>query len=93
MAKVTSLRIEEMMEKSEFEVIEMFGKTTVVVCKLPNGFVLTESSSCVEPADYDLAIGTRICKKRIEDRIWELEGYLAQHMLTMPPVGNTVIGE
>lgn len=56
-----------------------FGlKTTVVQATLPNGFVITESSSCVDPANYNQDIGVDICMKRIEDRLWELEGYRLQ---------------
>jgi hypothetical protein len=91
MPKVTSDRINELMGKSEFRSTQMFDKTTVVSCKLPNGFVISESSSCVDPKDYDHELGVHICKKRIENRLWELEGYLAQHMMAMPPVGARTV--
>ena len=53
-------------------------KTTLVVCVLINGFTITETSSCVDPANYDEQIGVDICKKKIEDKIWFLLGFLLQ---------------
>jgi len=54
------------------------GKTTVVIITLANGFELTESSSCVDPANYSEEIGRRICVERIRDRVWHLLGFLLQ---------------
>ena len=42
---------------------------------MPNGFVIVASSSCVDPSNYDPEIGIKICKKEIENKLWELEGY------------------
>lgn len=75
MAKVTKEHIEKLMTDSSYEVKKMGQKTTIVACTLPNGFVVVESSSCVDPVNYDQELGTRIAKKRIETRLWELEGY------------------
>lgn len=63
---------------------EFHGKCTVVVAQLPNGFILTESSACVDPANYDVNIGIECCKKRIIDKIWLLEGYRLQCRLSEP---------
>lgn len=75
---ITQDDINAIVEKTHFAVEEFHGKCTVVVAKLPNGFILTESSACVDPANYDVNIGTEICKNRIVNRIWELEGYRLQ---------------
>lgn len=56
----------------------VFDKCTVVYCQLPNGFVIVESSACVDPGNYDENTGIDICMKKIEDKIWELEGYRLQ---------------
>ena len=79
MGKVNKEHIEKLIEDSDFNVAKMFDKTTVLSCKLPNGFVITESSSCVNPADYDEDLGVAICIHRIKNRLWELEGYLSQN--------------
>lgn len=54
------------------------NKTTIVVATLPNKFVIVESSSCVDPANFDEQIGQDICMDRITNKIWELEGYCLQ---------------
>lgn len=75
---VTQEDINNIVEKTEWTVEEFHGKCTVVVAKLPNGFILTESSACVHPANYDVKIGFECCKERIIDKIWHLEGYRLQ---------------
>lgn len=72
---VTKRQIDELLEESEIKVETVYDKVTVVNCKLPNGFVITESSGAVSPANYDKEIGTKICMERIENKLWELEGY------------------
>ena len=78
---VTKERIEEIMTKSNIVVDTVFGKCTVVSCRLPNGFVIVESSACVDPDNYDEDMGVEICLDRIENKIWELEGYRLQEEL------------
>ena len=72
---VTQGQIKELLDKSEIVVKTVYDKVTVVSCKLPNGFVITESSGAVDKANYDENIGKEICMQRIEDKLWELEGY------------------
>jgi len=56
-----------------------FGKPcTYVTVRMKNGFTLRESTTCVDPANYDEEIGKQICLKRIEDKIWFLLGYALQ---------------
>lgn len=75
---VTQEQINDMLTAAFVETYTLWGKTTVVSVKLENGFVLTESSSCVDPANYNHKIGFEICMRRIENRLWELEGYKLQ---------------
>ncbi len=53
-------------------------KTTFVQATLLNGFTLTETSSCVDPANYDEAMGAEICMGNIKNQIWFLLGFLLQ---------------
>lgn len=76
--KITQDDIDSILEKTHWTEREYYGKCTVVVAQLPNGFILTESSACVDPVNYDMGIGVEICKKRITNKIWELEGYRLQ---------------
>jgi hypothetical protein len=78
---ITDEYIAEIMDNSEFEVHTVFDKCTVVSCRLPNGFVITESSACVNPEDYDAELGKEICFNKIADKIWELEAYRLQQFL------------
>lgn len=80
---VTQSVIDELMESCDIAVTTAFDKCTIVACKLPNGFVIVESSSCVDPANYDEDMAIDICMKNIEKKLWELEGYLLQNKLYM----------
>ncbi len=54
------------------------GKTAIVCATLVNGFEIVESSSCVDPANYDERMGEGIALKRIKERIWNLLGFALQ---------------
>lgn len=62
----------------EVEDMVIGKKTTVVQATLKNGFTITESSSCVDPSNFDHEVGKEICLKRIQDKIWFLLGFLLQ---------------
>lgn len=79
---ITQKDIDNIVQRTQWTVEEFHGKCTVVVAKLPNGFILTESSACVDPINYDVNIGVEICKKRIIDQIWYLEGYRLQGLIS-----------
>lgn len=76
--RVTKEQIEQLKAGAEVNVQTLFGKCTVVTVRLRNGFVLTESSACVDPENYDETMGLEICLERIENKLWELEGYALQ---------------
>lgn len=78
---VTQEQIDFLLDNSVVEIETIFGKTTVVSYQLPNGFVIVEASSCVDAANYDEELGAEICKKRIENKVWELEGYKLQSQI------------
>lgn len=63
------------------ETIKVGEKTTLVTVTLLNGFTLTESSSCVDPANYDHDMGKEICLNKIIDKVWFLLGFLLQSAL------------
>lgn len=76
--RVTQEQIDILLNNSDIEVKTVFGKCTTVAVKLKNGFILTESSACVDPANYDAELGKKLCLQHIENRLWELEGYALQ---------------
>jgi len=75
---VTQEQINEILNRAEINVQTVFDKCTLVTVKLENGFVLTESSACVDKTNYNQEIGKEICLKKIEDKLWEIEGYKLQ---------------
>lgn len=76
--KVTRERIDHLLNSANVKVETVFGKCTTVVMQLENGFILTESSACVDPENYDPQLGKKLCYKHIENRLRELEGYALQ---------------
>lgn len=75
---LTQKDINDIIKETEIKVLTMFDKTTIVVAKLPSGFVIVESSSCISPENYNVNLGKEICIERIKNKIWELEGYKLQ---------------
>ncbi|MER2226135.1 MAG: Gp49 family protein [Carnobacterium sp.] len=69
------MHIKELLNESLIDKQVVFDKCLIVSVKLPNGFIIVESSACINPKDFDIEIGINICMKRIEDKLWELEGY------------------
>lgn len=55
--KVTQAEIDLLLNSADVQVRTEFGKCTVVTVRLRNGFILTESSACVDPANYDVELG------------------------------------
>jgi len=78
---VTKEQIEAILSQSKHYDAKLGTKTTAVTVVLPNGFEITETSACVDPANYSHDIGVSICKKRLVDRLWMLEGYALQNKL------------
>lgn len=60
------------------ESMTMGEKTTVTQITLKNGFIITESSSCVDPKNYSMEIGEEINLEHAKNKIWELLGFLLQ---------------
>lgn len=58
--------------------VQFNDKTTVTQATLKNGFVLTESSSCVDASNFDMKIGEQCCMEQIEHNVWFLLGFLLQ---------------
>lgn len=54
----------------------LLGNHTVVLVKLRNGFTLIAESACVDPANYDHAIGERYALEKAKKHVWELLGFL-----------------
>lgn len=76
--RVRKERIDHLMGTAEKQAIVCHAKHMILVAKLENGFVIETSSGCVDPKNFDEKIGEEICTKKLEEKIWELEGYALQ---------------
>lgn len=77
--KVTPEEVKENMKDIIVRTLMDFDKPcTYVTVRMKNGFTLRESTTCVDPDNYDEEIGKQICLRKIEDKIWFLLGYSLQ---------------
>lgn len=75
MMMVSEKKIDEMLKEANIKVKTLRKRVTVVTCKLANGFIITESSTCLDKNNYDSDIGYDICMKAIKNKLYELEAY------------------
>lgn len=76
---VTAEEVKENMKNIRFRTVIEFGRRfTYVTVRMKNGFILRESTNCVDPENYNEEIGKEICLKRIETKIWFLLSYALQ---------------
>ena len=80
---VTQEMIDSLIDTAIIDYRKLGSKTTLVMVELSSGFVITESSSCVDPNNFDMQIGYDICINKIKDKLWELEGYYLQRRLRL----------
>ena len=79
---VTIEDVRENMRDLTIRTLYDFGKpTTYVTIRMKNGFTLRESTTCVDPRNYNEEIGVEICLKRLEQQVWFLLGYALQDKL------------
>lgn len=67
--------IERMIQRADINVEKVFDRTTVVTLNLPNGFQITESSSCIDANSYNEKLAIEICKCNLTKRLAEMEAY------------------
>lgn len=81
---VTSELVAANMQDVFVTTIKAFDKpVTYVEVRMQNGFTIRETTTCVDPANYDENVGKEICLKRIEDKVWFLLGYALQDKLAL----------
>jgi hypothetical protein len=83
---VTKEQVQENMQDVIVRTLQDFEKPcTYVTVRMKNGFTLRESTTCVDPANYDEEIGKQICLEKIEDKVWFLLGYALQEKVANTP--------
>ena len=50
--------------------------TTVCQITLVNGYTLIGTSACVDPANFNQALGEQYAYEKAFNQLWDLEGYL-----------------
>lgn len=85
---VTQEEIDKIFDESIMNVSTIFDKCTVVSIQLKNGFILTETSACVDKSNYNRDLGLKICIQKIKEKIWEFEGYRLQCELSKQKEGK-----
>ena len=50
--------------------------TTLCQITLQNGYTVTGTSACVDPANYNQFDGEKYAFKKAFEKLWDLEGYL-----------------
>ena len=73
---VTNDLVVEVLDNSTFDIDTIGDTTTMVICTLPNGYKIIETSSCLTKENYDEAIGVEECLTKIKSKVWELLGFL-----------------
>lgn len=79
---ITKEQIDKLIAEAKIDVSTVQEKCTVVTVTLKSGFILSESSACVDKANYNEQIGVRCCMERIKAKLWEFEGYALQKALS-----------
>lgn len=75
---VTLEQIEQIYKQSEKQIKVLWNKCTVMAVQLESGFTIVVHSACVDPKNFDEQIGLDICKEKVMNKLWELEGYKLQ---------------
>lgn len=83
MNTVTKEQVQDNMKDVIVKTAYEFDKpVTYVTVRMNNGFTLRESTTCVDPANYDESIGAEICLRKIESEVWKLLGFLLSETLS-----------
>jgi len=77
---ITQADVDNFIGSATANTLKVFGveKSTILTVVLKNGFVMHETSSCVDPNNYNEQVGADVCMEKIKDRIWFLLGFLLQ---------------
>ncbi|WZW26819.1 hypothetical protein [Vibrio phage TCU_VP01_ZB] len=78
--KVTQELVESKVKSEQYVVVP--GTTlTFCVLTLENGFTVTGESACVDPENFDKAVGEHWAKVDAMKKVWPLEAYLMKQKL------------
>lgn len=76
--KVTQEDIDALLDASETQEYVFWEKELVVSYKLPSGFTIAGRAGLIDPKDFDINTGRKICRENAAHQLWQLEGYRLQ---------------
>jgi len=70
--------VSDMEAKIKMTIYQRLEGTTTTICQITmqNGFTVTGTSACVDPKNYNQALGEKYAYEQAFNKLWELEGYL-----------------
>lgn len=77
--KITPTDIQAKIAKAEYL---YHDRLTVCVLTLQNGYFVTGESACVDPANYNQALGEKYAYENAFAKVWSLEGYLLRERMS-----------
>ena len=74
----TTVSLNDIQSKVKKTTYTILPNTTTTVCQLQmkNGYVILGTSACVDPANFNQAIGEKFAYEDAINKAWPLEGYL-----------------
>jgi len=76
--RVTQERIDALLNAAETQEYIFWNKELVVSYKFPSGFTISGRAACIDPANFNLEVGRKIAREKVESELWQLEGYVKQ---------------
>lgn len=70
--------VSDMQAKVKSSTYTRLPDSTTTVCQitLENGYTLIGTSACVDPANFNQALGEKYAYEKAFNQLWDLEGYL-----------------
>jgi hypothetical protein len=87
--RLTIEDVTSVIEKTEFALF--YGRLTLCILTLRNGFLVTGESSCVSVENFDSDIGRELAYKDAVKKVWLLEGYLLRERTSTTPANESRI--
>jgi hypothetical protein len=84
---VTLNSIQNKVQKTTYTLLPD-GKTTICQLHMENGYTINGHSACVDPTQYNQALGEKYSYEDAINKAWPLEGYLLAERRYQSTKGN-----
>lgn len=75
MERLTTEYIESQIARTQYLRPEGCGTLTICVLTMKNGLHIVGESACLNPNDFDQALGEKYARENAFSKLWQLEGY------------------